>query len=139
LGGIELDVDEWGIDVCYSGTQKCLSVPPGLAPITFSPRAVAARESRLQGPPPSWYLDVALIRRYLGSERLYHHTAPISMLYGVHEGLRLVLGEGLEARWLRHQEIGGELLQALGERGFRPVAPPGYRLPQLACVYLPEE
>lgn len=139
LGGIELDVDVWGIDVCYSGTQKCLSVPPGLAPITFSPRAVAARENRLQGPPPSWYLDIALIRRYQGTERLYHHTAPISMLYGLHEGLRLVLEEGLEARWLRHQEIGGELLQALGERGFRPVPPPGYRLPQLACVYLPEE
>ncbi|HEY1331491.1 MAG TPA: alanine--glyoxylate aminotransferase family protein [Actinomycetota bacterium] len=138
MGGIELDVDAWGIDVCYSGTQKCLSVPPGLAPITFSPKGLAAREGRVSGPPSTWYLDAALIGRYVGRERVYHHTAPVSMLYALHEGLRLVLDEGLEARWLRHQEVGGELLHALVERGFQPVAPPGYRLPQLACVWLPE-
>jgi alanine-glyoxylate transaminase / serine-glyoxylate transaminase / serine-pyruvate transaminase len=137
LGGMELDVDGWGIDVCYAGSQKCLSAPPGLAPITFSPNAFRAMESR-QHPPPSFYLDALLINRYVGAERLYHHTAPVSMLYALHEALRLVLEEGLEERWRRHLEIGGELLGTLEERGFRPVPPNGYRMPQLAAVWLPE-
>jgi len=137
LGGIEVDTDGWGIDVCYSGSQKCLSAPPGLAPITFSDRAFGAMEARKK-PPSTFYLDAMLIRRYVGTERLYHHTAPVSMLYALHEALRLVLEEGLEARWRRHEEIGGELLAMLEERGFRPVPPEGYRAPQLACVWLPE-
>ena len=137
LGGIEVQADGWQIDVCYSGSQKCLSAPPGLGPITFSDRALEARQSRRQ-PPPSFYLDAALIRRYLGQERLYHHTAPISMLYALHEALRMVLEEGLEARWRRHEEVGAELLSALEDRGFRPVPPEGYRLPQLAVVELPD-
>src|SRR5712691_11073981 len=119
LGGVRLPVDEWGIDVCYSGSQKCLSAPPGLAPITLSDRAMAAMEARKR-PPSTFYLDAMLIRRYVGSERLYHHTAPVSMLYALHEALRLVLEEGPEARWRRHEEIGGELLSMLEERGFRP-------------------
>jgi len=138
LGGIPVEVDGWGIDVCYSGSQKCLSVPPGLAPITFSPRAVAARIERGDRPMNSFYLDVLPISRYLGTERLYHHTAPVSMLYGLHEGLRIVLEEGLEARWRRHEEIGAEVLAALEERGFEPFPPSGYRLPEVICVRLPE-
>jgi alanine-glyoxylate transaminase/serine-glyoxylate transaminase/serine-pyruvate transaminase len=138
LGGIPVETDRWNIDVCYSGSQKCLSVPPGLAPITFSPRAVAQRIERGDRPMNSFYLDILPISRYLGTERLYHHTAPISMLYGLHEGLRIVLEEGLEARWRRHEEIGAEMLAALEERGFESVPPPGYRLPEVICVRLPE-
>jgi alanine-glyoxylate transaminase/serine-glyoxylate transaminase/serine-pyruvate transaminase len=137
LGGMELEVDAWGIDVCYAGSQKCLSAPPGLAPITFSPKAVSAMESR-KAPPPSFYLDALLINRYTGAQRLYHHTAPISTLYALHEALRLVLEEGMEDRWRRHAEIGYELLAALEERGFRPVPPEGYRMPQLAAIWLPD-
>jgi alanine-glyoxylate transaminase / serine-glyoxylate transaminase / serine-pyruvate transaminase len=137
LGGIPVEVDAWGIDVCYSGSQKCLSVPPGLAPITFSERAVQVRTNRAT-PMHSFYLDVLPISQYLGSERLYHHTAPISMLYGLHEGLRMVLEEGMEPRWRRHAELGAELLAALHERGFEPYAPEGYRLPEVVCVRLPE-
>jgi alanine-glyoxylate transaminase / serine-glyoxylate transaminase / serine-pyruvate transaminase len=137
LGGIPVNTDEWKIDVCYSGSQKCLSVPPGLAPITFSPQAIRAREERL-APPQSFYLDALFIWKYVGRERRYHHTAPVNMLYGLHEGLRLILEEGLEARWQRHEEIGGELVAGLQERGFDPVPPEGFRLPQLAVVSLPE-
>jgi len=136
LAGIPLLVDEWGIDVCYSGTQKCLSVPPGLSPITFSPRAIEAVRARATAV-RSWYLDVTLITRYWGAERAYHHTAPISMLYGLHEGLRLVLEEGLEARWDRHLMIGGELQSALVDMGFELLAAEGYRLPQLTTAALP--
>ncbi|TMK80671.1 MAG: alanine--glyoxylate aminotransferase family protein [Actinobacteria bacterium] len=137
LGGIPVEVDAWGIDVCYSGSQKCLSVPPGLAPITFSERAVHVRTNRAT-PMHSFYLDVLPISQYLGSERLYHHTAPISMLYGLHEGLRMVLEEGLDQRWRRHAELGAELLAALQERGFDPYAPEGHRLPEVVCGRLPD-
>jgi len=137
LGGVPLLVDQWGIDVCYAGSQKCLSVPPGLAPITFSPGAVEVRERRVH-PPQSFYLDALFIWKYVGRERRYHHTAPINMLYGLHEGLRLVLAEGLEARWARHQQVGRDVLSALQERGFDPVPPEGYRAPDVVCVRLPE-
>jgi alanine-glyoxylate transaminase / serine-glyoxylate transaminase / serine-pyruvate transaminase len=137
LAGIELLVDDWGIDVCYSGTQKCLSVPPGLSPITFSPRAMEAIRGR-STPVRSWYLDAGMITRYWGTERVYHHTAPISMLYGLHEGLRLILEEGLEARWNRHETLGAELQRALGALGFQLLAEPGFRLPQLTAAALPE-
>jgi alanine-glyoxylate transaminase/serine-glyoxylate transaminase/serine-pyruvate transaminase len=137
LGGNEVDVDGWGIDVCYSGSQKCLSAPPGLGPITFSDRAIAVREARREAL-PTFYLDALLIGRYMTGRRLYHHTAPVSMLYALHEALRVVLEEGLEARWRRHQEIGAEVLAGLEQRGFRPVPPPGFRMPQLACVELPQ-
>jgi alanine-glyoxylate transaminase/serine-glyoxylate transaminase/serine-pyruvate transaminase len=95
LGGVPVKVDDWGIDVSYSGTQKCLSVPPGLAPVTLSDRAmnrVRTREHKVH----SWYLDLSLIGSYWGGERAYHHTAPINALYGLHEGLRAILDEGLE-------------------------------------------
>jgi alanine-glyoxylate transaminase/serine-glyoxylate transaminase/serine-pyruvate transaminase len=102
LGGVELRVEDWRIDACYSGTQKCLSCPPGLAPLTFSPAAVAAmdkRKSKVQ----SWYLDVSMLRQYWGEQRVYHHTAPINMTYALYEALRLVLEEGLAARITRHE------------------------------------
>jgi len=140
LGGIEVDVDSWGIDVCFSGTQKCLSVPPGLAPITFSPRAEWKLETRAT-PVQSWYLDARLLRSYwedVEHRRAYHHTAPISMIYGLHEGLRLVLQEGLDARWARHHDAGRFLRNALVERGFELIAEDGYRLPQLTAVRLPK-
>ena len=101
LGGVDVRVDDWRIDACYSGTQKCLSCPPGLAPMTFSPAAVAAmdrRKTKVQ----SWYLDLAMLRQYWGEQRVYHHTAPINMTYGLHEALRSVLEEGLEQRIARH-------------------------------------
>lgn len=137
LGGVPVKVDGWGIDICYSGTQKCLSVPPGLSPITFSQRAV--ERARARGTPvQSWYLDVNLIASYWGGERAYHHTAPINALYGLHEGLRLVLEEGLEARYERHRALGQALQQGLVKRGLElPVAEP-YRLPQLTSVRLPD-
>lgn len=136
LAGIPVEVDAWGIDVCYSGTQKCLSVPPGLAPVTFSPRAVEAIHARTT-PVRSWYLDVSLLTKYWGTDRVYHHTAPISMLFGLHEGLRLVLEEGLEARWDRHERLAGVLSKELAALGFEQFAREGFRLPQLQAVTLP--
>lgn len=101
LGGIDLRVDDWRIDACYSGTQKCLSCPPGLAPVTFSPAALAvmdARKTKVQ----SWYLDMTMIRNYWGTERVYHHTAPINMNYALREALAIVVEEGLDQRIARH-------------------------------------
>ncbi|MDQ3757743.1 MAG: aminotransferase class V-fold PLP-dependent enzyme, partial [Actinomycetota bacterium] len=117
LGGIEVDVDGWGIDVAYAGTQKCLGVPPGLAPFTMSQQARARRVER----PQSWYLDVALIGQYTtaGQARTYHHTAPISMVYALHAGLGAVLAEGLEDAWHRHAECGRLLQEGLQALGFR--------------------
>lgn len=138
LAGIPLDVDGLGIDVCYSGSQKCLSVPPGLAPITFSPAAMEKIGSRTT-PVSSWYLDVSLIMRYWGAERVYHHTAPVSMLLGLAEGLRMVLEEGLHDRWARHEEVGSRLQTELISRGFTLFAAEAYRLPQLTSVLLPDE
>jgi alanine-glyoxylate transaminase/serine-glyoxylate transaminase/serine-pyruvate transaminase len=136
LGGIPLNVDEAGIAVCYAGTQKCLSVPPGLAPITFSDRALDVVRTRAE-PPRSWYLDVGLLTQYWGEERTYHHTAPTGMIAALHEGLRLVLEEGLDARWERHARLGAELHGALRALGFMPLAEEGRRLPHLAAYFLP--
>ena len=137
LGGIEVKVDEWGVDACYSGTQKCLSCPPGLAPVTFSPKAMSAvhgRKRKVQ----SWYLDVSMIERYWGQERFYHHTAPISMIYALREALALVQEEGLEARFARHQLNHRALLAGLEPLGIKPFAEEGYRLPMLNSVCVPE-
>lgn len=137
LGGIDLRVDEWGIDALYSGTQKCLSCPPGLSPVTFSARAEETIEKR-KTKCRSWYLDVGMLRSYWGEDRAYHHTAPISMLYALHESLRIVLEEGLAARHerhLRHHELLRDGLEALG---FGFLVDPEYRLPQLNAVRLPE-
>lgn len=136
LGGTPVEVDRIGIDACYAGTQKCLGVPPGLAPVTFSERALDRIRSR-ERPCQSWYLDVSLIAGYLGAERRYHHTAPINMVYALHEGLRMVEEEGLEARFRRHAEVGRALREALVERGFELFAEEGHRLPQLTAAALP--
>ncbi len=137
LAGTPVDVDENKIDVCYSGTQKCLGVPPGLGPVTFSPRAMERIRTRTV-PCQSWYLDVALLAGYLGSERKYHHTAPINMIYALHEGLRIVQEEGLPARYARHARVGRRLQEGLEARGFRMFAQEGHRLPQLTSALLPE-
>jgi len=136
LGGIPVDVDGWGIDAVYSGTQKCLGVPPGLSPLSFSARAVDRVRGRSR-PSQSWYLDLGLLADYVGSARRYHHTAPITMLYGLHAGLGVVLDEGLDAAHARHRHVGGLLQDALPDLGFRPFALERH-LPQLTSVWLPE-
>ena len=137
LGGHPVKVDEWGIDVCYSGTQKCLSCPPGLAPITLNARAAEVlhqRRSKVQ----SWYLDLSLVERYWGQERFYHHTAPISMNYALREALRLIYEEGLEARWQRHRLNHQALLAGLQTMGLEPfVADEAQRLWSLNAVRIP--
>lgn len=137
LGGVPVEVDTWGLDVVYAGTQKCLSVPPGLAPITFSAKAEEVLNAR-RSPVASWYLDAGQIRHYWSQERSYHHTAPISALLGLHEGLRLVLDEGVESRWQRHREVGRRLQRELQQRGFALFAEEGFRLPQLTAVVTPD-
>jgi alanine-glyoxylate transaminase / serine-glyoxylate transaminase / serine-pyruvate transaminase len=139
LAGVDVRVDDWHVDACYSGTQKCLSVPPGLAPVTFSDRAVERIRAR-RTPVQSWYLDVTLLLGYLDGEggRTYHHTAPISMLYGLHAGLTHVLDEGLEAGIARHARLGGMLQRGLEDLGLELLAQEGHRLPQLTTVGLPD-
>ena len=136
LGGIPVEVDGWGIDAVYSGTQKCLGVPPGLAPVSFSARAVDRIRNRAT-PAQSWYLDLGLIAEYVGRARRYHHTAPVSMLYALHAGLGVLLDEGLEAAHARHRHVGGLLQDALPELGFRPFARER-PLPELTSVWLPD-
>jgi alanine-glyoxylate transaminase/serine-glyoxylate transaminase/serine-pyruvate transaminase len=137
LGGLPVEVDRWGIDVCYSATQKCLSCPPGLAPFTLSERALSAIKNRRTAC-QSWYLDMALIAGYwMEQNRVYHHTAPISMLYALREALRLVEEEGLPARFARHQLHGRALVAGLAALGFTPLPFPPYRLPMLTCVVAP--
>ncbi|MBM4123530.1 MAG: alanine--glyoxylate aminotransferase family protein [Nitrospira sp.] len=137
LGGLPLEVDGWHIDACYSGTQKCLSCPPGLAPLTLNDRALAAIRSRTT-PCQSWYLDLALIADYWAEgKRAYHHTAPISMLYALREALCLVEEEGLETRFARHRRHSAALLAGLAALGFTPFAQEGHRLPSLNAVALP--
>jgi alanine-glyoxylate transaminase/serine-glyoxylate transaminase/serine-pyruvate transaminase len=136
LGGMAVNVDERKIDAAYSGTQKCLSVPPGLSPITLSERALArvrSRKSKVQ----SWYLDLSMIGSYWGSERVYHHTAPVNALYGLHEGLRTVLDEGLQVRYERHRRLGTLLQDGLRERGLQLLVAEPFRLPQLTAVRVP--
>lgn len=139
LGGIEVDLDGWGIDVAYSGTQKCLGVPPGLAPLSMSPRAVERRVAR----PQSWYLDLGMISQYTGSAsgtptRRYHHTAPVTMICALHAGLGALLDEGLEASWARHEECGRDLQKGLVDLGFELFAREGNRLPELTTVLIGE-
>ena len=137
LGGMKVDVDGWKIDACYSGSQKCLSCPPGLAPVTFNEaamNAIANRKTKVQ----SWYLDMSMIRRYWGSERLYHHTAPVNMNYALLESLRIIQEEGLEARWRRHVTNHKILKAGLSAMGIRYLPEPGYELPMLNAVSIPE-
>ena len=134
LGGVEVDIDGWAVDIAYAGTQKCLGVPPGLAPLTVSERA----RERFVERSPSWYLDLAMIGEYVGAARRYHHTAPISMVYALHAGLGVLLEEGLEKAWARHAACGRALHEGLEKLGFRLFAEEGHRLPELTTVWLPE-
>ncbi|MCC6419762.1 MAG: alanine--glyoxylate aminotransferase family protein [Gemmataceae bacterium] len=136
LGCIPVALDEWGIDAAYSCSQKGLSCPPGLAPVSFSPRAVEAIQRR-QTKVQSWYLDMTLLARYWGEERMYHHTAPITMTYAIREGLRLVVEEGLQTRWDRHRRNHLALKAGLIALGLTSTAAEGHQLPQLNAVRLP--
>lgn len=138
FGGIPVQVDEWGIDALYSGTQKCLSCPPGLAPLTFSDRATEALHAR-KTKVPNWYLDLTMITAYWeGSSRAYHHTAPINMIYGLYQALDLVLEEGMEAVFTRHENAHQMLVNGLEEMGLSMLVDSEYRLPMLNSVRIPE-
>jgi alanine-glyoxylate transaminase/serine-glyoxylate transaminase/serine-pyruvate transaminase len=138
LGGIPVALDEWGVDIAYSGTQKCLGVPPGLAPFTVSARAM----ERIVERPSSWYLDLNLLARYVNEgsagARVYHHTAPVAMVAALHAGLGAVLDEGLEAGWARHAACGRLLQDGLEDLGLELLVPQSHRLPQLTTVRVPE-
>ncbi|HJQ78832.1 MAG TPA: alanine--glyoxylate aminotransferase family protein, partial [Lacipirellulaceae bacterium] len=136
LGGIPVEIDKWQIDAVYSGTQKCLSCPPGLAPVSFSDRAVEKilkRREKVR----SWYLDISLLANYWGSDRVYHHTAPINMTYALHEALRLVLEEGLQTCFARHRKNHEALKAGLAAIGISYATQAGHALPQLNAVRIP--
>ncbi|WP_332899536.1 pyridoxal-phosphate-dependent aminotransferase family protein [Haladaptatus sp. CMSO5] len=136
LGGVELRVDEWDVDVAYSGPQKCLSCPPGASPLTLNDRAmdkVLSREEDAR----SWYLDLSLLQGYWGDDRAYHHTAPITNVYGLREALRLVAEEGIENRWARHRRVAGGLKTGLQSMGLEMNASDDYWLPSLNAVRVP--
>jgi len=137
LGGIDVAVDRMGIDVAYSGTQKCISCPPGLSPITFGPAAIKALESR-KSPVVSWYLDMSMLRSYWGAERKYHHTAPINMIYALREALRIIAEEGLKARFARHQLNHRALVAGIEAMGLAMLVPESERLPMLNAICIPE-
>lgn len=137
LGGCPVGIDEHAIDAAYSGTQKCLSCPPGLSPVTLSDRAMEVVRTR-KTKPRSWYLDLSLIGAYFGSQRVYHHTAPISMIYGLAEALSVVLEEGLEHRYLRHERNHHALLAGLSALGVEAAAQEGHRLWMLNSVHIPD-
>jgi alanine-glyoxylate transaminase / serine-glyoxylate transaminase / serine-pyruvate transaminase len=139
IGGIELCADDWGVDIGYAGTQKCLGVAPGLAPFTINDRAFARRVEK----PRSWYLDLGLLGGYVGEAsgrggRTYHHTAPVAMVASLHAGLARILDEGLEAVWARHEEAGRLLQDGLVEMGLELFAAEGHRLPELTTVTVPD-
>jgi alanine-glyoxylate transaminase/serine-glyoxylate transaminase/serine-pyruvate transaminase len=140
IGGIELRADDWGVDIGYAGTQKCLGVAPGLAPFTINDRAFERRVET----PRSWYLDLGMLGGYVGEagvrggQRTYHHTAPTAMVASLHGGLTRILEEGLEAVWARHQEAGDALQAGLQEMGLELFAAEGSRLPELTTVNVPD-
>ncbi|MCP5144354.1 MAG: alanine--glyoxylate aminotransferase family protein [Gammaproteobacteria bacterium] len=139
LGGVPVLIDAWGIDAAYSCSQKCLSCTPGLAPVTFSPRAIEHVYAR-KTPVQSWFLDLNLVMGYWSGEggRTYHHTAPINPLYGLHEALRMIAEEGLESAWARHQRMHDLLKAGLGELGIELLVKPEARLPQVNTVLIPD-
>lgn len=139
LGGVELLVDEWGIDAIYSGSQKCLSCVPGLSPVSFSPRAVERMQNRTR-PVQSWFLDQSLVMGYWsgGAKRSYHHTAPVNALYALHESLRLLAKEGLAQAWHRHASMHQHLKTGLEALGLSFVVSEAHRLPQLNTVWIPQ-
>ncbi|MEE8583684.1 MAG: aminotransferase class V-fold PLP-dependent enzyme, partial [Acidobacteriota bacterium] len=136
LAGHPLEVDEWGMDICFAGTQKCLNCPPGLAPLTASERAMQklrARKSKVR----SWYLDLSLLDNYWGENRSYHHTAPIAMNNALREALLIVQEDGLEARWDRHKRHHLALVAGIEAMGLKMHVDPGYRLWPLNTVRVP--
>ena len=143
LGGVPVRADAWGLDAVYSGTQKCLSAPPGLSPVTFSEAALDAVRQR-GVPVQSWFLDVSLVAAYWdpesagGTKRAYHHTAPVNMVYALHEALRRLQGEGVQAAWERHARMHEALAAGLEALDLAFVVPEAERLPQLNAVYVPE-
>lgn len=137
LGGVPIAVDELGIDVCYSGSQKCLSVPPGLGPITLGPRAAQALSER-KSPVANWYFDLSGVQTYWGKERTYHHTAPISANFALYEGLRLIAEEGLEQVWARHRQCAEMLWEGLQALDLTMVVPEPYRMITVTTVRIPD-
>jgi alanine-glyoxylate transaminase/serine-glyoxylate transaminase/serine-pyruvate transaminase len=142
LAGMPVLIDEWGIDAAGSCSQKCLGAPPGLGPVTFGSRAMAAVSERTT-PPPTWYLDLRLLFQYWGEsggtqQRAFHHTAPVSSIYALHEALRLILEEGLESRWERHRVAHRHLVSGLDRLGLTLFTPKGHRLPMLNVVEIPD-
>jgi alanine-glyoxylate transaminase/serine-glyoxylate transaminase/serine-pyruvate transaminase len=137
LGGVPVEIDGWGVDLAYSGTQKCLGAPPGLSPFTASAKAL----DRLEAKPRSWYLDLNMIAKYVMGEgaRAYHHTAPIASIFALHAALGALLDEGLDAAFERHRACGEGLQAGLEDLGFRLFAAEGHRLPQLTSVWVPVE
>jgi alanine-glyoxylate transaminase/serine-glyoxylate transaminase/serine-pyruvate transaminase len=142
LGGMPVEIDAWGIDAAASCSQKCIGAPPGLGPVTFGPRAMEAVRNR-SSKPSTWYLDLNLLFQYWGErggdkQRAFHHTAPVSSIYAFHEALRLILAEGLEARWERHRQAYQTLVQGLERLGLGLFTPAAHRLPMLNVVTIPE-
>ncbi len=137
LGGMDVPIDELKIDVAYSGTQKCISCPPGLSPLSFGPRAMEALDRR-KTPVASWYLDMSMVKSYWGNERKYHHTAPINMIYGFREALRIIAEEGLEARFERHKKYHRALVAGIETMGLSMLVPEKERLPMLNAIKIPE-
>ena len=136
LGGVHLPMDELGIDVCYSGSQKCLSAPPGLAPISLSDRSVEAIASR-RTPVQSWYLDLTLHARLWAPEHIYHHTSPVTNIYALYEALRVIQEEGLEARFARHCQVANMLRSGIASLGLGELAGPGCQVPSVVTVMAP--
>ncbi len=138
LGGMDISTDDWGVDALYSGTQKCLSCPPGLAPVSFSDRAldvILGRKTKV----PNWYLDVSMLTKYWeGKTRVYHHTAPINMIYGLYQALHLIVEEGLESVFVRHIKTHNMLVEGLEDLGINMLVDPDYRLPMLNSIHIPE-
>jgi alanine-glyoxylate transaminase/serine-glyoxylate transaminase/serine-pyruvate transaminase len=137
LGGVPVELDEWQVDLAYSGTQKCLSCPPGLAPVTFSERAVAALRARTTKV-SSWYFDASLLLNYWGGDRAYHHTAPINMLYALREALLVLREEGRDAVFARHRLCHESLVAGLSAMGIASPVAPRDRMPQLNAVAIPD-
>ncbi len=141
LGGMPVEIDAWGVDAAGSCSQKCLGAPPGLGPVTFSPRAMERIRSR-RTKPSTWYLDLSLLFEYWGEdggtrERAFHHTAPVSSIYGFREALRLILEEELERRWERHQLAHQQLVSGLKRLGLTLFTPPAHQLPMLQVINIP--
>ncbi len=137
LGGIPVNIDECDVDVCYSGTQKCVGAPPGLSPISVSETAWNTAQQR-KSPVPNWYYDWKILRNYYDSPHTYHHTVPVNLLFALREALIEIMEEGIEARYRRHREVSAQLIAGLSNLGVHAFAHPEYRLPTLNAVLVPE-